>query len=112
MEPPRNPFSVEHHADASQHTIAVTGDIDIFTTPDFSAALERANGAPRVIVDLSGCAYIDSTGISTLFRWQQSTEGKLCLVVGQHGNIRRILEVSGAHKFIAIFPSVAAAKTC
>ena len=110
MDPPRPPFSVVHHAETSQHVLEVVGDIDIFTTPDFSAALERAYKAPRVIIDLSRCGYIDSTGISTLFRWQQSTEGKLRLVVGQQGKIRRILEVTRVEKFIEIFTSLEEAK--
>jgi anti-sigma B factor antagonist len=104
-------MEVVHHAEASQHVVEVVGDIDVFTTPDFSSALEHAYGAPRVIVDLSRCEYIDSTGISALFRWQQSTEGKLRLVVGQQDKILRILQVTGIDKFIAIFPSVEAAKT-
>jgi len=110
MDPPRTPFSVEHHAGASEHVLAVIGDIDIFTTSDFSAALELSFGAKRVIVDLSRCGYIDSTGISTLFRWQQSTEGKLRLVVGRQGKIRRILQVTRVGDFIKIYPSVEEAK--
>jgi anti-sigma B factor antagonist len=110
MDSARDPFSVAHHAEPSQHVVEVVGDIDIFTAADFGAALERAYGAPRVIIDLSRCEYIDSTGISALFRWQQSTQGKLRLVVGQQHKIRRILQVSRVDKFIEIFPSVEAAK--
>lgn len=110
MDPPRSPFFVAHHTETTEHTVEVIGDIDIFTTPDFIAALENAYGAPRVIIDLSRCGYIDSTGISALFRWQQSMQGKLRLVVGQHDKIRRILEVTRVDKFIEIFPSLEAAK--
>ncbi|HEY1729226.1 MAG TPA: STAS domain-containing protein [Candidatus Baltobacteraceae bacterium] len=110
MNPPRTPFSVAHHTEASQHLVEVVGDIDIFTTPDFSAALQQVHDAPRVILDLSRCEYIDSTGISVLFRLQQSTQGKLRLVVGHQDKIRRILEVTRVDKVIEIFPSVEAAK--
>jgi len=63
-----------------------------------------------VIVDLSRCDYIDSSGISVLFRFQQSTQGKMRLVVGREDKIRRILEVTGIDKFIEMFPSVEAAQ--
>jgi len=110
MDSARDPFSVEHQAEATHHVVKVIGDIDIFTMPDFSDALEHAYGSPRVIVDLTRCGYIDSTGISALFRWQQSTEGKLRLVVGAQDNIRRILQVTRVDSFIEIFPSLEAAK--
>jgi anti-anti-sigma factor len=110
MEPPQNSFSVAHHASESQHVVEVIGDVDIFTAPEFSAALEHAHEAPRVIVDFSRCGYIDSTGISVLFRWQQTTQGKLRVVVGNQATIKRILEVTGVGKFIEIFPSVKAAE--
>ncbi len=110
MDSARSPFSVEHQAGASHHVVKVIGDIDIFTAPDFIVALEQAYDSQRIIIDLSGCGYIDSTGISALFRWQQSTQGKLRLVVGQQDKISRILEVTRVDKFIEIFPSVEAAK--
>jgi anti-anti-sigma factor len=110
MEPTPPPFSVAHYRDAINHVLAVSGDIDIFTTPNFVTALEQAVGAERVIVDLSDCRYIDSTGISALFRWQQKTKGKIRLVVGEQDMIRRILQVARVDTFIEIFPSVAAAK--
>jgi len=110
MDPPRSPFSVRHHTGRSPYVLEVLGDIDIFTAPEFSAALELAHAAPRVIVDLSSCGYIDSTGISTLFRWQESTGGKLRLVVAQDHKIRRILHVTRVDSFIDIFPSIEAAK--
>jgi anti-anti-sigma factor len=110
MEPPQSPFSVVQHADAVNHVLTVTGDIDIFTTPEFITALDEALEAQRVIVNLSACRYIDSTGISALFRWQQKSKGKMRLVVGPQDMIRRILQVTRVEKFIEIFPSVDAAK--
>jgi anti-anti-sigma factor len=108
--PTPTPFSVALDGDAINRVLAVSGDIDIFTTPDFVTALEQTVGAERVIVDLSACRYIDSTGISALFRWQQKTKGKIRLVVGEQDMIRRILQVTRIDQIIEIFPSVDAAK--
>jgi anti-sigma B factor antagonist len=108
--PPQRPFSVLHHADDVNHVLTVIGDIDIFTTPDFITALDEALGAQRVIVDLTECRYIDSTGISALFRWQQKSKGRIRLVIGPQEMIRRILQVTRVDKLIDIFPSVDAAK--
>ena len=110
MEPPARTFSIEHHADSDCHIVTVLGDLDIFSTPDFSAALERALGTPRLIIDLSHCHYIDSSGISTLFRSQQKSRGKVRLVIGGQEMIHRIFKLTRVDKFIEIFTTVDEAK--
>ena len=108
-----NAFTVEHHAEATHYVLRVIGDIDIFTTPDFTTALEQAIGSPRVVIDLSECRYIDSTGISALLRFQEQSRGKCRLVLGAQDMIRRILQVARVDKFITVYPSLedAASKT-
>jgi anti-anti-sigma factor len=106
MDTPPNAFRVEHRSEPTYHVVKVIGDIDIFTTPDFTAALEHAIGAPRIIIDLTESRYIDSTGISALFRWQQQGRGKMRLVLGPQDMMRRILKVARVDKFIQIFESV------
>lgn len=110
MEPVRGPFAIRHRPAGPVHVVEVIGDIDIFTSADLSDALDQAAGATRIIVDLSHCGYIDSTGISSLFRSQRSSNGKLCLVVGSGHKIRRILQVTRVGEFIQIYESVEEAR--
>ena len=50
------------------HVVAVTGEIDLFTAPDFkqhvSAAIDA--GAGNVVVDLTGTTFIDSSSLGVL----------------------------------------------
>ncbi|MGH7716780.1 MAG: STAS domain-containing protein [Vulcanimicrobiaceae bacterium] len=111
MDTPPNAFTVEHRSEPAYHVLKVIGDIDIFTTPNFTSALEKAFGSPRIVIDLSECRYIDSTGISALYRWQQQNKGKMRLVLGTQDMIRRILNVARVDKFIQVYASVEEAAT-
>lgn len=47
--------------------LTVYSDIDIASAADFRAALDLAMAAGKpVVIDLTACHYLDSTGISTL----------------------------------------------
>ena len=44
------------------HVVAVTGEIDLFTAPEFKQRMSQPieDGVERLIVDLSGTTFIDS----------------------------------------------------
>jgi anti-sigma B factor antagonist len=54
--------------DDSTHVVAVTGEIDLFTAPEFkqrvSAPIDA--GSANVIVDLTGTTFIDSSSLGVL----------------------------------------------
>jgi anti-sigma B factor antagonist len=54
--------------DASTHVVAVTGEIDLFTAPEFKERIAAPidAGATRVIVDLSEVSFIDSSSLGVL----------------------------------------------
>src|SRR5262245_6694994 len=62
------PFAVESHTDHGMRTVSVTGELDQGTAPELRGALADAlgDGAAPVLVDLSDCDFIDSTGLSLL----------------------------------------------
>ena len=61
------PFNCETTVEPERVVVAVSSDIDIASVTQFRAALDNAItlGKP-VVVDLTACRYLDSTGISTL----------------------------------------------
>jgi anti-sigma B factor antagonist len=62
-------FSVtDEQIDATTHVVAVRGEVDIFTAPEFKARIHEAIEAGRdlVIVDLSGATFIDSSSLGVL----------------------------------------------
>lgn len=62
-------FRIEDEAvDASTHVVAVHGELDLFTVPEFKARIAAAveAGATRVVVDLSDVSFIDSSSLGVL----------------------------------------------
>jgi anti-anti-sigma factor len=61
---------VEFGVEPAQHegalVLAVTGELDVATAPQLRAALHEAARAPVVVVDLTGCSFLDSTGCRTI----------------------------------------------
>jgi anti-sigma B factor antagonist len=48
--------------------VALTGEVDLHTAPELKAALLRlvAEGPTRIVVDLSGATFVDSTTLGVL----------------------------------------------
>jgi anti-sigma B factor antagonist len=61
-------FSIEDRQVGDAHIVAVTGEIDLFTAPDFkqhvSAPIDQ--GVSRVVVDLTKTTFIDSSSLGVL----------------------------------------------
>ena len=80
--------------------LAVTGELDLHTAPQLEERLESAKGG--LLVDLSRCEFIDSTGIGLIVRtWQRLDTGldggdacrfALC---GLGDQVQRLLEITG-----------------
>ena len=61
-------------------------------------AFERVGAdCERVLVDLTSCEFIDSTGIATLVQTQQlfANEGRRLMVCAPHAQVLRVFEVTG-----------------
>jgi anti-anti-sigma factor len=96
------PFEVSVSAlDDGVEVISVRGELDLSTAPELDRLLEEALAGSKgsVLVDLSECEFIDSTGIALIVRaWQrlEGGEGSRQLLVCSHNDqVRRVLEVTG-----------------
>lgn len=62
-------FRIEDEAvDVATHVVAVHGEVDLFTVPEFKDRISRPieAGKTRVIVDLSKVTFIDSSSLGVL----------------------------------------------
>jgi anti-sigma B factor antagonist len=86
--------------------VSVRGELDLGTAPELEGPLEDAIGAEApLLIDLSECEFIDSTGIAMIVRaWQRLGEGGNGRVVICSGNeqVRRVLEVTGLEREIPV----------
>jgi anti-sigma B factor antagonist len=72
-------FAIEdRQVDGDTHVVAVTGEIDLFTAPEFkqrvSAPIDA--GRTRLVVDLTATTFIDSSSLGVL--------------IGAHRRLRRL----------------------
>lgn len=88
--------------------ISVRGELDLSTAPDLEGPLEEAleKDEGSVLIDLSDCEFIDSTGIALIVRaWQRldSGENGRALVICSHNEqVRRVLEITGLELSIPV----------
>jgi anti-anti-sigma factor len=95
------PFKVRAEEDAGVSVIAVEGELDMNTAVQLEQALEAplADSRSTLLIDLSRCEFIDSTGIALIVRaWQQIDGGfALCGVGAQ---VERVLGITGLEESI------------
>lgn len=87
----------ESDPDAGVRVIAVAGELDLAVAPQMQEAIARAAGAGRVLVDLSECEFLDSTGIAVLIRGREALgeEGGSLSICNPGRQVLRVLDVTG-----------------
>ena len=91
------------------HVVHVSGDLDLATAPLLEDALADVAG-DMLVIDLSGCTFLDSAGIRTLVAAARDRSGtsRLRIVTADPG-IVRLLEITGVDTLMHVHPSVEAA---
>ena len=94
--------------------VAVRGELDLSTAPELEGPLEEAAAAceSSVLIDLSQCEFIDSTGIALIVRaWQRLDRGAdgggsgRLVICSANEQVRRVLEITGLELSISIHGS-------
>jgi anti-sigma B factor antagonist len=93
--------------------VNVYGEVDVATTPELREVLVGlvGDGATRLILDLDGVDFIDSTGLGTIIsalKRARTHGGDLRLVCTQ-ARITRLFEITGLDKAVPLLPSLDAA---
>ena len=90
--------------------LAVSGEVDVATVPRLREQLHGlvAEGNTRIVVDLDGVDFLDSTGLGVLvgaLKRVRSSDGELSLVCTQP-RIRKVFEVTGLTKVFTLYDTV------
>jgi stage II sporulation protein AA (anti-sigma F factor antagonist) len=97
------PFKVRSEQEDGVFVVAVEGELDMNTAVDLERELEgpaRASGAP-LLIDLSRCEFIDSTGIALIVRsWQELGANGRFAICGVGAQVKRVLDITGLEKTI------------
>jgi len=107
-----DPFSVNEREEGGVKVIAVAGELDIATAPTLCARLDatRSGRRPRLLIDLSGVDFCDSTGLRALLGAASEVRahgGRFAVVCPPSGDVARLLEIVGAGEWMGIHPDPA-----
>jgi anti-sigma B factor antagonist len=107
------PFQVKNEElEGGIVVFAVQGELDLSTAPELDRPLEDAlgdGGNPSVLIDLSSCEFIDSTGIALIVRaWQRidreadgDGSGRL-VICCSNDQVERLLKITGVESSISM----------
>jgi len=104
------PFKVRSEQQDGVFVVTVEGELDMNTASDLERELEGplAAGQEPLLIDLSRCEFIDSTGIALIVRSWQALDGDgddrfaLCGIGDQ---VKRVLDITGLEQTIPTHPS-------
>jgi anti-sigma B factor antagonist len=89
--------------------VHVGGDLDVYTAPRLQETLEQAMaGGGRLVLDLTGVPFIDSTALGVLvgaLQRSQSNGGDFRLVVGDPF-LLKIFHITGFDGMFSIYPQL------
>jgi anti-sigma B factor antagonist len=95
--------------DGDSYVIALSGEVDLYTAPEFKQQLLEVigQGSKEVIVDFSDTTFIDSTTLGVLVggvKRLRPNGGRLSLVCSDR-NITKIFEITGLDRVFTIYPT-------
>lgn len=96
-------FDLERSEDAD--VITVTGEVDLASSPELDAMIERTLSDKCLVVDLSRCTYIDSSALSVFVRTYKSRGSQLRIVIPPESRIRRLFELTKLDVVLSIVPN-------
>jgi anti-sigma B factor antagonist len=93
--------------------VSVTGEVDLATTPALEQTLRGVTDdrTDEVIVELTGCTFLDSQGLSALVATKgrlERSNGRLALVVS-NPSVLKIFQITQVDEPFQIYPSLGAA---
>jgi anti-anti-sigma factor len=99
-------FHVEEHTQGTAVVIAVSGELDLRTSPELEVRLERVfnTDAELVILDLRQIEFMDSTGLRVLLAAHQRAHGsgrRFALVRGAD-QVERVLTLTGVRALLTV----------
>lgn len=87
--------------------VAAAGEVDVATSPQLLAAVEEARQqGDRLLVDLAGVTFMDSTGLGVVVQAKRLFDAPdaLRLVVSE-ANVRKVFEVTGLDTVLSLYDS-------
>ena len=92
-------FRVDVRSEGRTAVIAVSGELDLASSPSLDGELERAldSGAETLVLDLRQLEFMDSTGLSVIVKAHQrlTASGRQLSLVRGPQQVQRLLDLTG-----------------
>jgi anti-sigma B factor antagonist len=103
-------LQVQTRQEGEVAVLAASGEVDVYTAPDLDRAITETlgDGRSRLVIDLSGVSFLDSTGLGVLvkgLKGAREADGWLHLVVTAE-RIRKIFDITGLDAAMPLFDTV------
>jgi len=106
-------FEIETELCPPARVVSIRGEFDIAHAEHAKRVLEdaAADRAYALVVDLTGCAFIDSAGLSTILAVarQRADEASVAVAAVPDSELRRMLDLTGISLTLPTFATVDAA---
>ena len=80
---------------AGGEILHVLGEVDLANAEEFQNAVLALTGGGEVVVDLTACSYMDSSGLPVLAAAHKAVGDRLRIVIPKGGSVHRIFEITG-----------------
>jgi anti-sigma B factor antagonist len=105
--------ATEFDIDADTAVIALAGEIDLYTAPEFKQCVTDAitRGKRRLVIDLSAVGFIDSTALGVLVGAVKRLRplGGYLAVAGSGPETLALFKISGLDRVFTLYPNRQAA---
>lgn len=103
-------LQIDARTEGDWRVLDVRGEIDLYTSPQLRDAIDRevGGGTPKVLVDLAGVSFMDSSGLGVLvgsLKRSRERGGELALVCTE-GSVLKVLTITGLDRVFPIHASV------
>lgn len=103
-------FSIDVEKLDDGTVVSVVGELDLSTHDRLAEELRTiAADGETIVVDLTGCDFIDSSGIRALLLGHKATEssdGDRFALVASSPQVARVLELTGVNDAVSLYDSV------
>jgi anti-sigma B factor antagonist len=105
LEPPE-PFRCETGRDGAASWVRPVGELDLDTAHDVEQQLAgmRADGCERLVLDLRGLRFMDSTGLRLVIRWDTAAkeDGFQFAIVPGVDVVDRVFRLTGMNEHLTV----------
>ena len=93
--------------------LSVRGEVDVYTAPKFRERLIElvSEGKHRIVVDLEGVDFLDSTGLGVLvgaYTAVRNAGGRLA-IVNDHAAVLKVFTITALHEVLGVHPTLSQA---